>query len=335
MIDQGAVAFPSSAFTETFVEQIYVTLTVVPSAQQGRATTDGLVQILQSRITGGRRAARRVIDCLVVLGLVAETSGTYSRTSVGDRVRRVARSEGSAAIALALIRSGHMADQIRELRSVLKLTPNGYECLQSEARGHAPQLLGLLARLAGVAIGATISIGSIPGLELDSIWNELAPSARLDWLDIDKRRKAVGERAELYSMQFETNASLGARDRILWVSRDDDSLGYDIEVAEERRRCIEVKGTSGREVQFFVTSNEYDVASRYGDDYEIQFWGMIDLRTDPPQDYERLRGAGYPVRVRNPVQVLHQEPWRIAPDRYRVTVIGDSTSVDLSDLSSM
>ena len=168
-----------------------------------------------------------------------------------------------------------MADQIRALRAVLRRVGEEYVCGRSAAQSAAPQLVGLLARMPDVTIGARLRVGLHAGQELDSMWNELPAHSRVNWRDIERRRRGVGERAELYSMQFERSSQLGAWQQIRWVSRDDDGLGYDIEVDGDPTRLVEVKGTSGPGVQFFLSSREYDVASKKGGAYEVQFWGRI------------------------------------------------------------
>ncbi|WP_196244517.1 DUF3883 domain-containing protein [Mycobacterium avium] len=246
------------------------------------------------------------------------TDGVVARSTIGDRLRQQIRREGSYPLAIAIIRSGLMASQIRGIRKVLGRNGDGYACSRNAAQAVAPQLVGLLARMPDVRIGGRILIGRDSGLELDSIWNELTPDSRGDWQEVEKRRKAIGERAELYSIQLERSAHVGARERVVWVSRDDDSLGYDIEVVGPPRRHVEVKGSAGREVQFFISSNEYRVAARHEEAYEIHFWGSIDLRADPQEDFERLTRMGYPVRILNPVVALANSPWVIEPSQYRV-----------------
>jgi hypothetical protein len=170
-----------------------------------------------------------------------------------------------------------------------------------------------------VSIRGQVEIGRESGLELDSVWNELPLTSRIDSQDIEKRRKAIGDRAELYSLQVERSAYVGSWRQITWVSRDDDSLGYDIEVPGNPTRRIEVKGSAGRDLQFFLSANEYRVAQRHGSSYEIHFWGQINVKKDPVEEFERLVTAGYPIRVADPTSALTQRPWLIEPSQYRVT----------------
>jgi hypothetical protein len=162
-----------------------------------------------------------------------------------------------------------------------------------------------------------VAIGPAASLELDSVWNELPPSSRVDWPELDKRRKAIGDRAELYSLQLAREAQPGALQYIQWVSRDDDTLGYDIEITGNPIRHIEVKGTSGPNVQFLLSANELEVARRHRSNYEIQFWGEVNLARDPVEEYRQLIDRGYPLRIVDPASVLEQYPWELVPTQYR------------------
>ena len=309
----------ASAFTELFVEQLIKVINAVPSHRSGGLASDGLDDVLQSRIEGGRESVQAVRACLAAMRLITETDGIVGRSASGDKVRREMRERGSSSFALAIIRSGLMAEQVRAIRAVLRRQGNGYVCGRSAAQAIAPQLFGLLSRMPDVKVSGQIIIGHDAALEIDSVWNELPLTSRINWQEVEKRRKAIGDRAELYSLQFERSAHVGAWERIVWVSRDDDSLGYDIEVPGNPIRRVEVKGSAGQGILFFLSSNEYDTAQRYGSDYVIHFWGEIDIKRDPVEEYEWLRSRGYPIRVPDPTSALAQDPWLIEPYQYRIT----------------
>lgn len=309
----------SDHFTEAFVERLRLILTTVPSREVGGISAEGLQLLMQARVGAAAQTVPIALSCLDTMRLVTTADGMVARSRLGDRVRREMRRGGSHALATAIIRSGMMAGQVRAIRLVLRRNGDGYECGRHAAQSAAPQLFGLLARMPDVMIGGQILIGRESSLELDSIWNELTPASRVDWEDIEKRRKAIGERAELYSMQLERSAQVGAFERIVWVSRDDDSLGYDIEIRGRPTRHVEVKGSAGPEIVFLLSSNEYSVARRVQENYEIQFWGKINLRSDPRDDFDRLTAMGYPIRIHNPVSALANPPWSIEPSVYRVS----------------
>lgn len=313
----------SNQLTELFVTQLLLGIDAVPSHFAGGLSAERVHNRLAISIGVSVQTTRAVVEALTVLGLITEKGGVLGRTRAGDRVRREVRADGSHVLAAALVRSGVMADQIRSLRQALVRDGDGYRCGRGAAQATAPQLSGLLARMPDVALTGHLVIGEATALELDSVWNEVPPETRTNWSDIDNKRRAVGERAEHYSMQLERSREVGAIDRIVWVSRDDDDLGYDIEVKNidprEKPRLVEVKGTSGRALQFYMSSNEYDVAVTAGQNYEVQFWGNIDLARAPMEEYEVLRADGYPITIVNPAQELGREPWLIATSQYKVT----------------
>jgi len=313
--------FPAWAFTESFVQQLLALISIVPSQESGGIPIERSFAFFQPFVPGSRRSIGQTIECLEVLGLVSVTDGNIARTRYGNTIRRGLRSsQTSEPLVRAIIHSGLMADQIRALRTVLMPSTNLYTCSRYQARVLAPQLLGLLARLPDVVITGEVRIGSATSRDIDSLWSELLPSSRIGWTDGDRRRKAIGDRAESYSIEYERSVQIGAQKYIIWVSRDDDSLGYDIDVVRPSTRHIEVKGSTGRDVIFFLTAREWDVANRDRHNYEIQFWGTINLANDPRADYERLRIAGYPIHIYDPFVELRNDPWTMAPDRYRVSI---------------
>jgi hypothetical protein len=161
-------------------------------------------------------------------------------------------------------------------------------------------------------------------IELESAWNQIdfAPPAPLTGVE---HRLAVGERAELYSLQLERSARVGASSSILWISRDDSTAGYDIEVKDRPYpRCIEVKGSSdSRGVTFFFSSNELDVSRDVGSQYEVHFWGGVRLNLRASDDYARLRAEGYPVVIKDPSSALFGPDWSCEPTGYKVVRLGD------------
>lgn len=137
-------------------------------------------------------------------------------------------------------------------------------------------------------------------------------------------RKKIGDRAEMYSLQFERTKSDPAS--IIWVARDTDSLGYDIEDrSRDELRCIEVKGRRDAEIIFFLSENEWNTAQRLGNHYEIHFWGEINLSTEPAIEYSALREAGYPIIFTNPASQIGSRISATAV-RWRMEFIPDDSS---------
>jgi len=176
----------------------------------------------------------------------------------------------------------------------------------------------------------TIPIVIIPAElveELNTVWALLAPEPSLPtWA---AERKAVGDRAEMYTVQLE-RANAADPGVVTWVSQDSDSLGWDVEVRTRPPRFIEVKGRRDEQVRFFLSDNEWRKAQRLGSGYEIQFWGGIDLTRSPAVEYAALRAAGWPLIVADPAFTLAESPWSMLPATYRVELI---TSVSGDDAS--
>jgi len=169
-------------------------------------------------------------------------------------------------------------------------------CPTRFARTGAPQLLGMLESWNEVKFSPEVFIPAQLLDELNSVWALLPPPS-----DIPKwaaERKEVGNRAEMYTVQFE-RTRVGATS-IFWVARDSDSLGWDVEDRSMNPyRCIEVKGRRETEVLFYLSENEWSKAQTLGPNYEVQFWGGIDLMIDPAVEYSKLRASGYPIVITN------------------------------------
>jgi hypothetical protein len=102
----------------------------------------------------------------------------------------------------------------------------------------------------------------------------------------------------MYTVQYER--SRVRHPAIFWVARDSDSLGWDVEDRSTTPyRYIEVKGRRESDLVFYLSDNEWTKAQALGPNYEVQFWGEIDLTLDPGVEYARLRASGYPIVITN------------------------------------
>jgi hypothetical protein len=107
----------------------------------------------------------------------------------------------------------------------------------------------------------------------------------------------------------------------LFPSSEHDSLGYDIRNAgTSPERYVEVKGSQGREVRFFLSSNEWEVGHRVGDAYEVHFWGGISLTRPRLEEYRALRRAGYPLVFCNLAKAIESGELLAMPSQYLVTI---------------
>jgi Domain of unknown function (DUF3883) len=129
--------------------------------------------------------------------------------------------------------------------------------------------------------------------ELEAVWALLPPPEPGESI-AETVRKRIGNRGELYSYHLERlNAEVASN--IVWASRDNENLGYDIEDrSPSPRRRIEVKASGRTAVQFFLSENEWRKAHDAPETYEIHFWGGLDLNVHPAEEFPRLRAQGYP-----------------------------------------
>ena len=112
---------------------------------------------------------------------------------------------------------------------------------------------------------------------------------------------------------------VGDPSRIVWVARDTDSLGWDVEDRSRTpHRRIEVKGRRDAEIIFFLSENECSKAQQLGADYEVHFWGEINLNLEPAVEYAALRAAGYPVVIENLAARLAKGDFVAEPVRWRL-----------------
>ena len=149
---------------------------------------------------------------------------------------------------------------------------------------------------------------------IDTPWS-LAPSPS----EKEGIRQAVGNRAEAYSyylLRSESNCPTS----VVWVSRDDQGLGYDIEDRSAGRvHRVEVKGSQGKDVRFLLTANEHDVAHQDPRSYEIHFWGEINLNRRPDVEFSKLRERGFLLRFQDLAAHLADDRLQAMPTRYLVT----------------
>lgn len=185
-----------------------------------------------------------------------------------------------------------------------------------EAIVRAPQLVSLLEVWKDVEVRPQVVIPFTLVSELETAWALLPPEPEVpEW---QRERKAVGNRAELYTVQFER---LRAADKtqIRWVARDADDLGWDVEDRSINPiRRIEVKGSRERHEMFFLSENEWKKAKEHGEFYFVHFWGGIDLTREAATEYAVLRSEGYPLVIQNPAKAINDGEWIATSTRWRI-----------------
>ena len=164
-----------------------------------------------------------------------------------------------------------------------------------QLRHSVRQLLGLLRAWPNIVGPSFVRIPPDLFAVIDAPWS-LVPSPS----EKEGTREAVGHRAEAYSfylLRLESNCPTS----VVWVSRDDQGLGYDIEDSSTGRvHRVEVKGSQGKDVRFLLTANEHDVAHQDPSSYEVHFWGEIKLNRSPDIGIQHVKGARIPSEIRRP-----------------------------------
>lgn len=116
---------------------------------------------------------------------------------------------------------------------------------------------------------------------------------KIDYLKKAKSNAKNGLLGEELVMAYEQNRliEIGREDlaeRIRWISKEDDSIGYDIisfdvdETGSDIEKYIEVKTTEGNDTNvFYVSTNEVDVMEKLKDQYFI--YRVYNLKTKHPE----------------------------------------------------
>lgn len=119
---------------------------------------------------------------------------------------------------------------------------------------------------------------SPPDVMIMQWWDDLANRARSKQ---DEKLLAQGREAERLSLEYEIARlkSLNIEGNPKWVSIEDNSAGYDIQSFLPGdfgpiNLLIEVKSSSRVPAIIFITKNEWEIASKYGDSYIFHLWNM-------------------------------------------------------------
>lgn len=308
----------SSWLTAARTRRLLDVLAALPARFPGIAIDEARLRIW--RFCGGPiDEVLTLIDVLVGTELVSVELGQYRLTRSGQRVIARRGAEGLRPLGLALLRCGYFHDQARELLDLGTNDPDGsLKCPTRQARRACPQLVGILEYWPEVTTAPALRIPPELLQELQAAWALLPPPEPSE-AAAEAIRKTIGNRGELYSYQLE-RLKAEVASNIVWVARDDDNLGYDIEDRSGNpRRRIEVKASGETTVRFFLSENERRKAHTDPSSYEIQFWGGVDLETDPAGEFERLRAQGYPLVFTDLPSLLDGGQLVATPTKWRVT----------------
>ena len=306
---------PSGWFIAPRVRRLQRLVHLLPARSPGIASNRLSVE-LRPYLDGPREEIPRLIHVLSQLGLLNFDSDYYSLSSRGRRARTLSADRAQRELAELLIQTGFLHDQVRQLVEASSVGQDGVaQSTVAHLRRAAPQLLGLL-RVWPNVVG--LSIVHIPPqlfALIDTPWSLLPPP-----VPDEGKLVAVGHRAEAYSFHLLRRES-NQPPSVVWVARDDQTLGYDIEdrSAEEVHR-VEVKGSRGSAVRFYMSAHEHDVAHQDPSNYAVHFWGEIDLNRIPQMEFNILRQQGFPLRFENLASHLDDRRLEAVPTNYRVTL---------------
>lgn len=317
-----SVSVQSNWLTTVRLNRVALGLRVVPTGPQGLAVEEA-IRTIWATCGGPYDEIRSLFQMLQELGLISVQDASVRRSRSGDRVAKAIKIGDMRPLGLILIRIGCFHDQARILIECGRFDGNGnLVCPTKAVKVGAAQLLGILQWWQEVKIAPSVLIPKELVTELNTVWALLPPPTVVPAWAVE--RKAIGDRAEMYSLQCE-RTKVADPSQIHWVARDSDSLGWDI---EDRftvpTRCVEVKGRRDHDVLFFLSENEWAKAQEKGQSYEIHFWGGIDLARDPAVEYAELMALGYPLVIRDlPAQVA-VGGWEATAVRWRITPKGSS-----------
>lgn len=316
---------PSSWLTAPRVRRLLDVLATLPARSPGLAEANAKLSIWRS-CGGPIDEVHTLVDVLLYVGLVTRDHGALRLTRDGERARAMRRSQGQRPLVLAMLRSGLFHDQARRLLEAATPDEDGrLTCRLHDARRAGAQLVGSLQAWPEVRTRPELVIPPDLVEELSTAW-ALLPPPPVERGEAETTKKSIGDRAELYSYQLERSRThrLSA---IVWVSRDDENLGYDIEDRSVApRRLIEVKGSSETAVRFFLSDNEWRKAHENRDRYEVHFWGGINLHRDVGDEFHLLRGMGYPLIYRDIPEVIANEGLLATPWKWKVVESGSGTT---------
>ena len=305
---------PSGWFIAPRVRRLQQLVHLLPTRSPGIASNRLSIE-LRPHLDGPREEIPQLVHVLSQIGLLYFASDCYSLSSRGRRARTLSEDRAQRELAELLIQTGFLYDQVRQLIEASTIDQDGVaQSSVAHMRRAAPQLLGLLRLWPNVVGPSLVCIPPRLFALIDTPWS-VVPSPVAE----EGQLEAVGHRAEAYSFHLlrrESNQSPA----VVWVARDDQTLGYDIEdrSAEEVHR-VEVKGSQGSVVRFYLSAHEHDVAHQDPKTYVIHFWGEIDLNRIPQMEFNILRQRGFPLRFEDFVSHLADRRLEAVPTNYRVT----------------
>ncbi len=233
-------------------------------------------------------------------GSVMRASGALGGSSPwGDSID-MAIASGLVECAEGRLSVGPVADETAALVRARMTVPARREILRTLIKELRPDILaiafmdesGIRAFIDPDTVQCLVELGLFDdGQAQNDWWESLAHSATVADRDYLKRLGDLAEeRSFLYErVRLRSEGLPLLSESVRWVSRVDESLGYDIlsfagldsESAESTAPLrIEVKacGYAGGRLRFFLTRNEWSVGLQNPDSWIVHFWRSSDLR---------------------------------------------------------
>ncbi len=273
-------AFPARWWTSIRIANLGRALRVAPPMRTA-IPLDELIRAIWRANGGSREELLRTVGALEGLRVVANDAGLFGRTPAGEILSRALASGDMRPLGLALLESGLFHEQGRVLFEVSRRTGVGdLECPAKAARKGAAQLLAVLELWPDVQTAPIVLLPAALVVQLDAMLAVAVPSRVSAWAAL---RKQLGDRAELFTYLRERSRPGIEPSRIAWVSRDSDTLGWDVEDRSATTyRRIQVKGSREVETPFYPSENEFYRAREYGVTSEAQVRGRIHVSADGP-----------------------------------------------------
>lgn len=305
---------PESWFTPQRLERMTSALLAVQRSGRTGLRLELAERTVWMTVGGLLSEVPDLLQILRTIGLLRQTHTHLELTKAGRQITTQDHRQGGRRLARQVISRGLLLNQSRVLiESSVADDAGTVRCRRDLAMSVAPQLTGLLRRFPEVEFGSHLAIPKKLVADLDSAWIPAAARSRVD------HRRSLGDRGEEFSYRYERDNAVD-RTQIHWVAQEDDELGYDIDDTNgPSTRLIEVKTSALAEVRFFLSTNEWRVASENPTSYEVQFWGEMNLAAEPADEYKRLRTAGYPIVFNNLAEHVQSGRLLLEPSQYVVT----------------
>ncbi|MBT2289062.1 DUF3883 domain-containing protein [Paenibacillus albidus] len=131
-----------------------------------------------------------------------------------------------------------------------------------------------------------LEVDALQCLESAGLYSKDPDTSIVEWWDFlasfarnseDSKKLKSGRIGEMLTIEYETQriAQLNAKPK--WVSVENNFAGYDVMSFDSspsglKQKMIEVKACKSRPISFYLTRNEWNSATNFGDNYYFHIW---------------------------------------------------------------